>query len=358
MQINNNNYSVIEILEMLERRELIVNKSYQRSSGIWPPAPSAYFIDTILQGYTFPKIYIYEYLDKGRRKICKEIVDGQQRIGTIQRFVNNEISLRSQGENYGKRYRDLDDETQEAFLSYSVPVDVIRNAKKSEILEMFRRMNAYTLPLNEAEKRHSSYHGLFKWFVNGLADDLNEFFIEFGVFSERQIMRMADAAFIADCISAMENGVISASPKQLNGMYKKYDEKFENTELYGQQVIETFDFIMANFSDLRKTFMMKPYALHSLFTALLHCRFGINAITDEWNVQPINEFATEPHDACIELFEMAQAHEAKEVEGRYQSYVWGCMSTTDRKARRTARVASIIRALGNHVPDDVDDSLS
>ena len=337
---------------------MIVNKSYQRSSGIWLPGPSAYFIDTILEGYPFPKIYIYEFLDKGRRKICKEVVDGQQRIGAIQRFYNNEISIRTRGENYGKRYRDLDDEAQEAFISYSVSVDVIRNAKKAEILEIFRRMNAYTLPLNEAEKRHSSHNGPFKWFVNEIADRLDEFFIEFGVFSEREILRMADAAFIADCILAMENGVINTSPKGLNDLYQKYDEHFEHSKSYQQQVLETFKFITENFGDLRKTFIMKPYALHSLFTSLVHCQFGIETITDEWNVQPINKFATEPQEACKKLFEMSQAHEAQEIEGKHSTYVWGCLSTTHRRPRRTARVASILQALGANVPEVVDANLS
>ena len=357
MQINNNNYSVLEILNMLERKELAVNRDYQRGSGIWPEAPSAYFIDTILEGYTFPKIYMYEYLDVAKQRVRKEIVDGQQRIGTIQRFYNNQLALRTEGPNKGKRFDDLDKETQEAFLTYSVPVDVIRSAKKSEILQMFRRMNAYTLPLNEAEKRHSSYHGLFKWFVNELSDDLNEFFVEFGVFTERQITRMSDAALIADCILSMERGVISTNPRDLNQLYEKYDEEFEEFELYHQRVVETFDYISAHFGELRRTFMMKPYALHSLFVSLVHCRFTIEPILNEWGVRPTGKFAVDAQQAAQDLLAFSQAHEAKEIDGKFSTYVWGCLSTTDRKPRRTARVSSILRVLGAEVPDAVYDDL-
>lgn len=358
MQINGNNYSVLEILQMLERKELVVNPAYQRGSGIWPDAASAYFIDTILEGYTFPKIYMYEYLDRGARGVRKEIVDGQQRIGTIQRFYNNEFALRSEGPNKGKKFQDLDEEAQVAFLSYSVPVDVIRNASTAEILQMFRRMNAYTLPLNEAEKRHSAFHGSFKWFVNDLSDDLNEFFVEFGVFTERQITRMSDAAFIADCILALERGVISTSPKDLSDLYQRYDEEFAHAEDYHNCVRETFDFVAAHFGYLRKTYMMKPYALHSLFTALVHCRFGVPQVQQEWGVLPLNQFANDIPFAAKSLLEMARAHEAKEIQGKFSTYVWGCMSTTDRKARRTARVASILRVLGAEVPGEVDANLA
>lgn len=181
MQINNNNYSVLELIQMLERKELIVNKDYQRGSGLWPISARAFFIDTILQGFPFPKIYMYEYLDRPARGMKKEIVDGQQRISSIVGFYNNEFPLQAEGANKGKRFQELDEEQQEKFLSYSASVDVIRNATKADILQMFRRMNAYTMPLNDAEKRHSSFHGDFKWFINELADELNEFFVEFNV---------------------------------------------------------------------------------------------------------------------------------------------------------------------------------
>ena len=157
---------------MLERRELVVNRDYQRGSGIWPNGPSSYFIDTIIENFPFPKIYMYEFVNREERNIRKEIVDGQQRISAITRFYNNEFALGSDSEHSGMRFRDLDEETQEKFLSYVVSVDVIRSAQRGEILQMFRRMNAYTLPLNEAEKRHSSFQGDFKWFVNEISDDL------------------------------------------------------------------------------------------------------------------------------------------------------------------------------------------
>ena len=346
MQIDNSNYSIVEILDMLNRKELFVNRQYQRSSGIWPQGPSAYFIDTILEGYPFPKIYMYEFLERGKRRIRREIVDGQQRVGTIQRFYNNELRLVGDGIYTGKCFDDLDDEAQESFLAYSVAVDVIRNAKRSEILQMFRRMNAYTLPLNAAEKRHSSFLGLFKWFINDLSDELNEFFIEFGVFSERQITRMADATFLADCVLAIERGIVSTNARDLTGLYTKYDESFLQSSQYLHIISETFDFITESFSELRKTYMMKPYALHSLFTALVHTRFGVEVIESDIGVESGGRYTTNVRRAEVQLLEMAQAHEAKEDGGPFADYVWGCLSTTDRRARRTARVKAIFGALG------------
>lgn len=358
MQISSNNYSIIEIIHMLERRELVVNRDYQRGSAIWPTGPSSYFIDTIIENFPFPKIYMYELVSRNDRNIRREIVDGQQRISAISRFYNNEFPLGADSDHYGLRFRELNDEIQEKFLTYVVSVDVIRSANRSEILQMFRRMNAYTLPLNEAEKRHSSFQGEFKWFVNKLADDLNEFFLEFGVLTNRQIVRMADASLITECIDAYEKGVISSSPKSLRDLYTTHDETFFEKSNYHEMIKETFQFIIEHFNALRNTFMMKPYALHSLVTALIHCKFGISQIEHEWGVHPINRFCTDPQEAVSRLLELARAHEAKETEGPYAKYVWGCLSTTDRTARRTARVAAILRVLGATVPETVDDNLS
>ncbi len=104
--------------------------------------------------------------------------------------------------------------------------------------------------------------------------------------------------------------------------------------------------------------MMKPYALHSLITALIHSRFGIPEITQEWGVQPLGVFARDPNMAEISLIALAQAHEAKEIEGPFAQYVWGASAGTNRLPARTARVAAILRALGADVPAQVDADLA
>lgn len=358
MNINTNNYSILEIINMLDRRELIVNQDYQRGSGLWPDGPSSYFIDTILEGYPFPKIYMYEFLDRTTRGIRKEIVDGQQRIKAIVRFYGDEFPLTGDTQYKGRKFSTLDEDAQERFLSYTVSVDVIRNASRAQILQMFRRMNAYTLPLNEAEKRHSSFEGQFKWFINELTDNLNEFFVVFDVFTNRQIVRMSDAELLTECVVAMERGVISSSATDLRAVYKRYDTDFPSRECYRDQLKQTFSFIAGNFDILRKSYMMKPYALHSLVTALVHCRFGINDIEKQFRVRSLGKFAIDPPRAAEQLLALAQAHEAKEIDGQFATYVWGCSGGTNRAPRRTARVASVLRALGAEVPVQVDANLT
>ncbi|MER9616576.1 DUF262 domain-containing protein [Mesorhizobium sp. M0207] len=358
MQIRSNSYSIAEIIDMVDRRALVVNRQYQRGSGLWPNGPRSYFIDTILEGFPFPKIYFYEYIDRKEGQIRREVVDGQQRVFTIIDFCKNEFAISGDSQFAGLRFADLDDDIKGSFLAYPVSADVIGNATQAEILQMFRRMNAYTLPLNEAEKRHSSHFGEFKWFINEMADHLDSFFVEYGVFTSRQIVRMADAEFLAEVSLAMESGLVSTSPSQLNKLYYKYDATFAEKQEFQEKISSSFDYITSNFSNLRNTFLMKPYALQTLILALIFNRYGIPAIASQVQAESAGVFSTDPGRSAVELQALAEAHEGKELDGPYSEYVWGASGGTNRAPRRAVRFKYVLSALGSHVGDLLDGSLA
>lgn len=358
MRINNNNYSVAELLEMLERRELVINREYQRGSGLWPSGARSYFVDTILEEFPFPKLYMYEFMDREAGRLKKELVDGQQRLMTIKDFVEGKFRLSGDTVHTGNRFRDLNEDQQETLMTYVVSVDVIRNATRGEILQMFRRMNAYTLPLNEAEKRHSSFYGEFKWFINNLSDELNEFFTAYRVFTNRQIVRMADAELLTDCVLSMERGIISTSSSDLRSVYRAHDDDYEQAIQVATEIKDAVRFITVELEVLRGTHMMKPYALHSLITALIHARRQIPAIERQIVGGFRNEYCTNAESAATNLTALAEAHEAKEINGPHALYVWGCQAGTNRAGRRAARIIGILSALGFGGVRVIEDEIS
>lgn len=346
MRIDTSNYSVVEIQNMLSRKELVVNETYQRGSGLWPAGARSYFIDTMLNGFPFPKIYFSESLDRSNKRIVREIVDGQQRISSMMDFVDNKFKLTSVSKKYaGKKFSDLDEEEQNSFLGYSIPVDVIRNGGASEILEMFRRMNAFTLPLNDAEKRHSSFTGPFKWFINRLSDELSGFFVGFDVFTNKQIVRMADSELLSDVILAMESGLLSTSPKLLSNLYEKYENDFDKEDFYYDRLNEVFTAIATQLPGIRNTYMLKPYALHTLICAMLHNKYGIPGVLEEIGIAPSGSFFADREIAESQLKALAASHESKDYGGKYSSYVLACEGATTRRPSRTTRVAFILKAL-------------
>ena len=213
MRTTSGHLSIAEIRDQMGDGVLTANQIYQRSAGLWPPSAKSYFIDTILNSYPFSSVYIHERLSTKTNKISKDIVDGQQRLTTIFEFITNKFALSSSSKLYrGQKFDQMEEDVKERILTYSVPVVTIFSPDQNEILEMFRRMNAFTVPLNPAEQRHSQFHGAFKWFVNGVADEFSPMLNTFGVLTQKQIVRMSDAEFITDLVDTAIRGIQHRQP--------------------------------------------------------------------------------------------------------------------------------------------------
>ncbi len=331
---------------MQERKEIIVNLSYQRSSGVWPLYAQSYFIDTILEGFTFPKIYFYQNLDKQTRKPIKEIVDGQQRLHAIKEFALNKLKLGPSSKNYsGYKYSDLPEDKQNEFLMYSVSTDVILSASKTELLEMFRRINAYTAPLNDAEKRHSKYQGEFKWFVTDLSDRYTSILKNYNILTDKQIIRMYDAELFTEFALVLDSGITSKSSPKLDNIYKKYDEKFENINKWKTLFSSFFNVIVNDFKDLKNTFIFKSYTFYSLFTALIHAKYGIPDGDKSIGFKTLDKFYIDKQKCLDILNKLAEAHELQDIKGKYADYVNACLSTTTNANQRSIRAKFIYKAL-------------
>jgi len=348
MNVNASKISVANVRDMMARGDLITNHQYQRAPGLWPPAARSYFIDTIVEGFIFPPIYFHEYLERSTKKTRTEIVDGQQRVTTIISFLKGEFALgRNSKSHEGLRFEDFDEETQHRFLSYTMSVDTIREADRSQILQMFRRMNAYTLPLSDAEKRHSEFFGEFKDFVTRVLDD-NTILTEWEVLTARQIVRMGDAEFIADLAMAFEQGVVNTSRTNLQAMYKKYDEVFVNAPELEAKIRDIFSFIAEHLSSLRGSFMTRPAAFFALCCALYHNKYGLPNFRPN-RPAPTGRFHTKPIDEVTRvLLNMAAAHETKDAAA-FPVYVKAMSEGSNRASQRTDRISQILVALG---PDE------
>ena len=346
MKLEESNHSIAELIDLFLRGDLTVNEEYQRQPRLWPPAARSYFIDTILSGFPFPKIYVLERLNMATLRPAREIVDGQQRMMSILDYRSGKFALGQNSVKFeGKRFGDLTEEEQVSFLTYSVSIEVIRGADRSDILQMFRRMNAYTLPLNDAEKRHSEFFGVFKDWVNKLVDEWGSLLAEWKILSSRSIVRMEDAEFIAEIALAMRNGVISSSPTQLRSLYQDFDKTFPEGDEWASRVNETLAFIQSQLSPIQNSFMTKSYAFLSLVIALLHNKWGIPHLHDQTGIAPNGQFVVNSETALHAILALASAHETKESGGIYKDYVDACKAGSNRVKQRLTRVTFICRAL-------------
>lgn len=345
MKVEEGKYSVAELVSWFRSRDLVVNQQYQRGGGLWPNAAKSYFVDTIIRDFPFPKVYFHELIDKKTKRPRKEIVDGQQRISTIVEFVDNKLALGKNAREFGgMRFSDLPEEQQDQFWAYTVSVDVIRNANRNEILQMFRRMNAFTLPLNDAEKRHSEYFGEFKDWVNRALDSFGGVLVDWNVLTSRQIVRMADAAFVADLALAVEEGIVSTSPTKLSALYKKYDEVFPNIDTVDEYVIGCLNVATEYLSGIQGTYATKTHIFHSLLCALIHNKFGLVGAELATGIAPIGQYFLDPERAVSSIKRLAAAHEENDLS-EFGEYVKAASEGGNRAPQRTLRIKWLCRAL-------------
>lgn len=346
MRVNSSQYTIGELREQYRRKDLVINRKYQRGGGIWPISAQSYFIDTILEGYPFPKLYFYQIYDRARAKPVVEVVDGQQRLLTILNFMDGKVRLSNASARFaGNSFNDLSEEDQEKLQMYSVDVDVILAAERSELLEMFRRMNAYTAPLNAAEKRHSKFQGSFKWFAVELADRIGPVLEEFGILTPKQIIRMGDVDLISELVLVSEEGIVNRSEAAINRLYERYDDDFDEQDNYFNLISGFFEELAQHFSEFKETLLMKPYAVHSLFCAYLHIRRGFPGSEGVIGFPPRNREISHSENALQRLRALIDAHELKEVDGEYRDYVRAALSTTTKAAQRKDRARVLAEIL-------------
>jgi len=272
-------YSINDFIEWDDRGQLEISPKFQRRS-VWSPQAKSYLIDTILNDKPLPKIFIRATTDPKTKKTTREIVDGQQRIRTILSFVRDGFRIsKVHNEDFGgKLYSELPDEVQGEFLKYELSVDLLLDVQDRDILDVFARLNTYSVSLNKQELFNAKYFGYFKQLVYKLSGDFYTFWTENRIFTDTKIMRMAEAELMTDIIIAALDGI--QSKKSADKYYAKYDEAFDNRKEIETNIKTIMDLIGNLFGTTLRTsnFRTTPN-FYGLFVALYHMNYGIPNMT-------------------------------------------------------------------------------
>jgi len=331
----------------MKSSDLTINRRYQRSKGLWPNNARTYFIDTILNDFPFPKVVLRDIVNLKTRKTNREIIDGQQRLTTIRDYIDNKFKLSSVSQLFkGLFFDDLDEMYQANFLSYEVSIDLVTSATEEEILEIFRRINSYTLPLNKAEQRHAAYQGEFKWFINSLTERMTPFFENYKVLSLRDISRMMDADLITECCQIIQDGVENRSALKLDKLYKRYNVAFEEKHRVKEKMLMSFAFLKDNFYELFEMYKVPSYQFYSIMGALIYNRYGFpDSKGDFSDIRTTGTFCNNVNLSRDELIRMFAEVDEKQEDGKYSEFVKASISTTHGYKHRVKRIQVLIRAL-------------
>jgi hypothetical protein len=329
-------YRVHDFVAWHANNELVLNPHFQRRS-VWDPQARTLLIDSVLRRMPVPKIYMRTRIDVRTKRSIREVVDGQQRLRAILSFANNEFPLtRRAGEYAGKRYADLDDELQEQFLSYPLAVDSLVNASDTDVLEVFARLNSYTVTLVPAEKRHAKFQGDFKWAVHSAAKEWRVLWEDFEIVSGRDRLRMGDDSLMAEMFGIVLNGVTDGGASNIERLYASKEDSFPEEADVRRCVDDTLSWLTRELGgSIRNTPLRRGPQFLMLFAAAAAARNGIprGQLRDE----DVQRAPVEPEDVTDRLALMVEALESEEASPRFTRFVDASAGSTQRIATRSVR---------------------
>ena len=146
------------------------NKPRFQRQYIWSNRLASDLIESILLNIPIPPCYVAQTED-----FELYVIDGQQRIFSIYRFVENQFKLTRlevMSELSGRYYHQLDRRIQKQITTHTLRTVMIAKESHPEIqFDVFERLNTKTKPLNAQELRNCVYRGG----LNDLLETLSQY---------------------------------------------------------------------------------------------------------------------------------------------------------------------------------------
>jgi hypothetical protein len=167
-------YPTDSLVKRLNQGDIYV-PDFQRGY-VWKIKEASRFIESLLLGLPVPGIFLSKETET--QKLL--VIDGQQRLRTIQYFYNRvfeptkqEFALNGISPQFnGKTYNSLSEEDRRRLDDSIIPATVIKQDEPSEdqdsIYQIFERLNTGGVKLQAQEIRACIYHGEFNDLINEL----------------------------------------------------------------------------------------------------------------------------------------------------------------------------------------------
>ena len=332
--------SINDFREWDERGELVLAPEFQRRE-VWTDKAKSFLIDTILSDFPIPALYIRQKIDLRAKKTIREVIDGQQRIRAILDFVNDKFAImKVHNKRFGGlRFSELQEKEKEKFLEYDLSVGFLVGANDSDVLEVFARINSYTVVLNTQEKLNAEFSGKFKQTVYRLGREHLQFWRNNRILTNHNIVRMKEAELTTDLLIAMIDGIQDRKRKRM--YYKDYDDNFPQEEMLTKRFKICIDTIVDIFEDkLIESSFRNSTLFYSLFCAIYDLLYGLPK--SKYNIRFKREMKRPVMNAFHKLDEQLNL---KEPSKEYFEFKNASSSHTTDQTRRLIRHDTLMREI-------------
>ena len=270
-------YSISDFIEWDKNGLLELSPDFQRRS-VWTEKAKSYLIDTILRGKPMPKLIITQRLE-GAKNI-RVVVDGQQRLRALLGYYYGDfkISKAHNKELSPYSFNTLPDGLDKDYLKYELGIDLLFDTPYEEILDIFARINSYTVKLEPQEIFNAKYLGFFKQTVYSTGFKYVSYFIEAGILSKAKVTRMAEADLTADLFVSLIDKV--QTNKGIETYYKKYEDDQGDLEKNQLNFDKIMSYIGSIYSplELKNTNFTRVQLFYTLFTSIGHLLFTLTGL--------------------------------------------------------------------------------
>ena len=272
-------YSISDFAEWYDDDKLDLSPDFQRRS-VWSSSAKAFLADTIIRGKPFPKIILMQEFKSGKN--IRVVVDGQQRLRAIFDFINDgiKISRAHNKEHAGKTFSQLPDEVREDFLQYEIGCDVLNSAPLNDLLDIFARINRYTVKLNAQEMRNATYSGFFKSAAYELGYKYLDYWLGSKILSKATVNRMSEAELASDILGCFL--VQMQSSKAIEITYKRFEDEEGNLPLATERFERAVEACATIYSEdeLIPTAWSSKHMYFTLVTTIGHLQEPIIGLPD------------------------------------------------------------------------------
>jgi len=208
------------------------------------------------------------------------------------------------------------------------------------VLQIFARLNTYSVPLNAQELRNGRYFGLFKQSVYELAHEHLEFWRRHGIFSERSIARMLEVELTSELVIAQIEGM-QDKKKSIEQIYQKFDDQYSDRKLNEQHFRGVIDAVNETFgSSLHQTEFSRVPLFYTLFCAIYHYQYGLSHFG---LTTPKKELNKAQRLSLVEAVQnlsdlIAAGREGAPLSGNAEGFVNACLRQTDNIKPRQDRL--------------------
>jgi hypothetical protein len=291
-QMKKTQYRVSDFVSWQRAGSLELSPSFQRRP-VWLPGAKSYFMDTIVRGLPVPIVFLREKrTDLSTLEPKREIVDGQQRMRTLFSYIDpsllpdydavrDEFTVQAvhNSELANQTFRQLAPDLQHRILDYELSVHIMPSeVDDREVLQIFARMNATGVKLNDQELRNAGWFGEFKTSMYELAAEQLNRWREWRIFTEYNIARMEEVELTSEFAQLMLKGVSGKSQTALDRLYEQNDQEYpERVEIERRFriIMDTIDDRLGN--GLRFLPFCKKTLFYSLFAVIYDQQFGLES---------------------------------------------------------------------------------